>query len=174
MRRQSGRTRWLKNRCQRLWFYPRCGSRRAQQGKAPRGKPLNSIRLPCTKSLKASDRTNPSGPYYKDMRHRTDKTKKQKRAPWVRRHVACATPCGSRAISLSASQARQSLNLSGPSQPLVLRAQTYAWHIHIHIHVKTNPASLPVPPSPSSTNPCSPSQVPNSREGPAAEDAASQ
>jgi hypothetical protein len=51
-----------------------------------------SIQLDCTtltqKNLKASDRTNPSGPYYKDT-SQSEPTKQQKktkkRAPWVRR-----------------------------------------------------------------------------------------
>jgi hypothetical protein len=39
----------------RFWFYPRRGSRRAQQGKARRGEPLNSIRLPCTNPEESED-----------------------------------------------------------------------------------------------------------------------
>ena len=51
MRPKSGRTRRKGGSTQckgRFWFYPRRGSRRAQQGKARRGEPLNSIRLPYT------------------------------------------------------------------------------------------------------------------------------
>ncbi len=48
MRPKSGRTRRKGGSTQckgRFWFYPRRSSRRAQQGKARRGEPLNSIRL---------------------------------------------------------------------------------------------------------------------------------
>ena len=61
-----------------------------------------SIQLDCTtltqKNLKASDRTNPSGPYYKDTSQseptKQQKKTKEKRAPWVRRHVALPRPVG--------------------------------------------------------------------------------
>jgi hypothetical protein len=76
---------------------------------------------------------------------------------------------GSAAILLSA-MGRQARIFQGRENHWFSEPQHM--HIHIHIHVKTNPASLPIAPSPSSTNPCSPSEVPNSREGPAAEDTA--
>ena len=124
-----------------------------------------SIQLDCTtltqKNLKASDRTNPSGPYYKDT-SQSEPTKQQKK-------TKKKGTLGSAAILLSA-MGRQARIFQGRENHWFSEPQHM--HIHIHIHVKTNPASLPIPPSPSSTNPCSPSEVPNSREGPAAEDAA--
>ena len=124
-----------------------------------------SIQLDCTtltqKNLKASDRTNPSGPYYKDT-SQSEPTKQQKK-------TKKKGTLGSAAILLSA-MGRQARIFQGRENHWFSEPQHM--HIHIHKHVKTNPASLPITPSPSSTNPCSPSEVPNSREGPAAEDTA--